>query len=86
MYIPTVDTTKVNYMESLIYAIVRALATDGVTIQDIHDACMGKKWSEEDIFLAIKAAQNLYAAIKQQEKELDEARNKRPPPFGRKNP
>lgn len=73
-------------MESLIYAIVKALGTDGVTIQDIHDKCIEKKWSEEDTFLAIKAAQNLYAAIQQQEKELEEARKNRTPPFGRKNP
>lgn len=67
-------------MEDLIYAIVRALGTQGMTIEAIHDACIQKKWSEEDTFLAIKAAENLYNAIQQQEQEL---RNKKPP-FGRK--
>jgi hypothetical protein len=67
-------------MESLIQAIVRALGTEGITMGQIHNACVAKGWKSDDIFLAIKAAENLYNAIQQQEQEL---RNKKPP-FGRK--
>lgn len=62
-------------MENLIYAVVRALGTKGVTVKAIHDACIKKNWSEEDIFLAIRAGQNLYHAIQKQEHEL---RNRKP--------
>lgn len=39
-----------------------------------------KGYSEDDVFLAIRAGENLYQAIEQQEEEL----TKRPAPFGRK--
>lgn len=67
-------------MENLIYAIVKALGTRGVTFENIHDACVTRDWKEDDIFLAFKAAENLYNSIRKQEEEL---RN-RPAPFGRK--
>ena len=67
-------------MDELIQAIVKALGTSGVTMDQIHDACVAKGWKSDDIFLAMKAAENLYNAIEQQEEEI---RNRKPP-FGRK--
>jgi hypothetical protein len=65
-------------MDELIMAVYRALGS-GATVEQIHDACLEKKWSEEDIFLAIKAGENLYNATVKQIDEL----SKRPAPFGR---
>jgi hypothetical protein len=65
-------------MEEFIQAIVRALGV-GATLGQIRDAAIEKGWSEENIFLGMHAAQNLYNAIKQQEQELAN----RPAPFGR---
>lgn len=59
-------------------AVYRALSS-GATVEQIHDACVEKKWSEDDIFLAIKAGENLYNATVIQVDEL----SKRPAPFGR---
>ena len=59
-------------------AIYRAL-TNGSTVDKIHAACIEKGWSEDDIFLGIKAGENLYHASLKQIEEL----SKRPAPFGR---
>jgi hypothetical protein len=66
-------------METLIKSVVRNLGV-GATIEQIVEVCREKGWMDEDIFLAIKAGQNLYDAIVLQKEEL----KKRPPPFGRK--
>jgi hypothetical protein len=58
-------------MESLIYAVVRNLGS-GATIEQIHDAARQKGWSEEDVFLAIKAGEYLYNAIVKQQQELQQ--------------
>ena len=67
-------------MDELILAITKALAKNS-SLENIHDACLAKGWKEEDIFLAIKAGQNLHRANVKQEAELKQ----RPAPFGRKS-
>lgn len=59
-------------MEDLIQAIVKALGIN-IPIEDIHDACIVKGWSEEDTFLAIKAGELLYKTIQ----EAEETKSKR---------
>ena len=65
-------------MEELIQSVARALSI-GATVEQIHDAALKKGWSEERIFLAIKAGENLYQASLKQKEELA----KKPPPFAR---
>lgn len=57
-------------MEDLIQAVVKALGV-GASIEQIVEACQEKGWMDEDIFLALKAGENLYLAIKLQEEELN---------------
>jgi hypothetical protein len=47
-------------MEKLIQSIVAAMGQSGVTDEDIHDSIIEKGWSEDDAFLAMKAAAILY--------------------------
>lgn len=58
-------------MDKLILDIVKAFANNA-TIEDIHDHLIDKGYSEEDIFLVIKAGQNLHKANVKQEAELNE--------------
>jgi hypothetical protein len=67
-------------MDELIHAVFRALQK-GSTIEAIHQAILKTGWDEEEAFLAIKAGENLYQAVVQQEKELAA----KPLPFGRKS-
>lgn len=53
-------------MDELIQAVVRALGV-GASTEDIHDAIIGKGWSEDDAFLAIKAGELLYKTIEEAE-------------------
>lgn len=55
-------------MEELIQAIVKALGTPA-SLDDIHDAIIKRGWSEADAFLAMKAAEILYADIVKLEEE-----------------
>jgi len=56
-------------MDELIMAVYRAIGS-GASLEQIHDACLEKSWTEEDIFLAIKAGENLYNATLKQIDEL----------------
>ena len=66
-------------METLIKSVVRNLGV-GASIEQIIEAFQERGHMDEDIFLAIKAGENLYHAIQLQEEEL----KKRHLPFGRK--
>lgn len=66
-------------IEELIQAVVRGLGA-GATEEQIRQAALDKGWASEQVYLALKAGQNLYDAIAQQEEELAQ----RPAPFGRK--
>lgn len=46
-------------MEKLIQSVVTAMGI-GASEEEIHDAIIGRGWSEEDAFLVIKAAEILY--------------------------
>ena len=63
-------------MDELIQAIANALKK-GWNVDKIHSTCLVKGWSEDDIFLAIKAGELLFNAIKEAEA------NKKPPVFRR---
>jgi len=67
-------------IDQLIKTVAAALSIQGITLDQIHDELIDRGWSEEDIFLAIKAGQNLVDSLSIVENEL----KKRPPPFGRK--
>ena len=56
-------------MDELIQAVFRALEKKS-SIDAIHKAILAKGWREEEAFLAIKAGENLFNAIKKQKKEL----------------
>lgn len=58
--------------------VYRALNV-GATMDQIHDDCIINGFDEDEIFLAIKAGQNLHDAALIQIEEL----SKRPAPFGR---
>jgi len=55
-------------MEELIKSVATALGV-GASIEDIHDAIIGKGWSEEDAYLAIKGGELLYADRVKHEEE-----------------
>ena len=67
-------------VEELIQSVVKMLGIDGVTEEYINYNLISKGCNEYDVFLIIKAGQNLYNAIIEQEKEI----KARKPPFGRK--
>lgn len=70
---------EVNMDEEIIQAVFKALSA-GADIDQLHEAMVEKGYSEEEIFLAIKAGENLYDALLKQHEEL----KARPLPFGRK--
>jgi len=67
-------------VEELIQSVVKMLSIDGITQEYVHDSLIAKGCNEYDVFLIIKAGQNLYNSILEQEKEI----KARKPPFGRK--
>ena|ERR1700735_4958847 len=75
----TMGQDDTDHMDWLIEIVFRNLSV-GATIEQIHEAMLKRGYSEEDLFLALKAGQNLYDAIETQEQELVS----RPAPFGRR--
>lgn len=69
----------IKTMDELIKAVAKALGV-GASTEDIHDSLLSRGLSEDEIFLLIKAGENLYKALEDQQKELAA----RPAPFGRR--
>lgn len=53
----------------------------GAALEDIHDSLVEEGYTEDQIFLLIKAGEQLHKALKEKEAELA----KRPAPFGRRS-
>jgi hypothetical protein len=74
-------------MDALISYVYRALQK-GTTIDAINEALLAKGWASDDIFLGIRAGQNLHNAMIEQDRKLFRERawahyNPKPAPFGR---